>query len=236
MEGVAGLLKARRLARVLRGATELALLRSGLELGLFEALRVPQGADALAERLGLAGDLVGRLAARRGRSRPAPRRGRALRAVAPSRAGCSTRPEAAALHAALDQAALSWLPRLGALPELMKGAERPALGLAPRRRAAPPRSRASSRRRALGAARARARRRRARAASSTSAAARARTSRASWLRHRDARGVGVELDPAVAEQARRTLREAQVSRRGEIRAGDFLTARRSAPRASTSRC
>jgi cyclopropane fatty-acyl-phospholipid synthase-like methyltransferase len=42
-------------------------------------------------------------------------------------------------------------------------------------------------------------------------------------RHRDARGVGVELDPAVAEQARATLREAQVSRRGEIRAGDFLT-------------
>ena len=33
----------------------------------------------------------------------------------------------------------------------------------------------------------------------------------------------IELDPSVAEEARRILREAEVSRRGEIRVGDFMT-------------
>jgi SAM-dependent methyltransferase len=43
-------------------------------------------------------------------------------------------------------------------------------------------------------------------------------------RFRDAFGVGVEIDPRIAEQARRRLAEADVTRRAEIRVGDFLTA------------
>jgi SAM-dependent methyltransferase len=42
-------------------------------------------------------------------------------------------------------------------------------------------------------------------------------------RYRDAQGFGVDLDPDVAEEARRRLREAEVWRRGEIRVGDFMT-------------
>ena len=39
-------------------------------------------------------------------------------------------PDAAALHAMLDQAVLSWHPRFESLPALMKGAERPLHGAA----------------------------------------------------------------------------------------------------------
>jgi SAM-dependent methyltransferase len=205
---------------VLRGATELALLRSGLELGLFEALRDPQGAEALAERLGLAGDLVAawlRAADAHGLLRLRDER----YSLSPFVHWLLDAPESAALHAALDQAALSWLPRLGTLPELMKGAERPRWGSPEEARRTAALSRLLEAR-ALGAL------------ARVPGVAGARrvldvgcgegTYLAGFLqRHRDARGVGVELDPAVAEQARATLREAQVSRRGEIRAGDFLT-------------
>ena len=220
MEGPAGVLRARRLARVLRGATELALLRSGLELGLFEALRAPQGAEALAERLGLAGDLVAAwLRAADAHGLLQVRGDRFV--LAPFVRWLLDAPESAALHAALDQAALSWLPRLGALPELMKGAERPSWGSAEEARRTAALSRLLEAR-ALGAL--------ARVPGVPGArrvldvGCGEGTYLAGFLqRHRDARGVGVELDPSLAEQARRTLREAQVSRRGEIRAGDFLT-------------
>src|SRR5690606_631092 len=43
-------------------------------------------------------------------------------------------------------------------------------------------------------------------------------------RFRDAMGVGIEIDPGVAEEARRRLAEADVVRRAEIRVGDFLAA------------
>jgi cyclopropane fatty-acyl-phospholipid synthase-like methyltransferase len=42
-------------------------------------------------------------------------------------------------------------------------------------------------------------------------------------RYRDAHGLGVERDPSVADAARRVLREAEVSRRAEVRVGDFNT-------------
>jgi SAM-dependent methyltransferase len=214
------LLPARRLARVLRGATELALLRAGIEIGLFEALRTPQSAAELAERLGLAADLVaawlraaeshGLLRAEGGRFRLASLARWLLDA-----------PEAASLHAALDQAALAWLPRLGELPALMKGAERPVWGTPEEARRTASLSRmlegraltALGRVPGVGSAR-----------RVLDVGCGQGTYLAGFLvRHRDARGIGIELDPAVAEEARHTLREAQVSRRGEIRAGDFLS-------------
>jgi SAM-dependent methyltransferase len=220
MDGAAAILQGRRLARVLRGATELALLRSGLELGLFEALRAPQSAEALAERLGLAGDLVAawlRAADAHGLLRA---RGERF-ALAPFARWLLDAPESAALHAALDQAALSWLPRLAALPELMKGAERPSWGSAEEAR----RTAALSR---LLEARALAALARVPGVAGARRVLDVGCGEGSYLagfllRHRDARGVGVELDAALAEEARRTLREAQVARRGEIRVGDFLT-------------
>lgn len=219
MDGPAGLWQARRLARVLRGATELALLRAGLELGLFEALRTPQSAERLADRLGLASDLVAAWL------RASEAHG-LLRTEGDAFAlGAFTRwlldaPEAASLQATLDQAALAWLPRLASLPEWMKGAERPAWGSPEEARRAASVSRLLERRalaalgRVPGASRAR---------RVLDVGCGQGTYLAGFLaRHREARGVGIELDPEVAEEARRTLEEAQVSRRGEIRVGDFL--------------
>ncbi len=116
---------------------------------------------------------------------------------------------------------LGWGPRFEDLPQLLKGADRPRYGGS------------GEAQRAAAAARAI-------EASALSALARipgARSARrvldvgcgqgsylASFLAHyRDAQGVGVDLDPAVAEEARRRLREAEVWRRGEIRVGDFMT-------------
>jgi SAM-dependent methyltransferase len=213
------LLQARRLTQVLRGATELALLRAGLELGLFESLRTPQSAAGLAERLGLAPDLVAAWL-RAGESHGLLRADGERYALAPFARWLLDAPESASLHAALDQAALAWLPRLGALPALMKGGERPVWGTPEEAR------RAASLSRMLEA-------RALAALGRVPGVARARrvldvgcgqgTYLAGFLaRYRDARGVGIELDPEVAEEARHTLREAQVSRRGEIRVGDFL--------------
>ena len=205
---------------MLRGATELALLRSGLELGLFEALRAPQGAEALAERLGLAGDLVAawlRAADAHGLLRAAGERF----ALSPFARWLLDAPESAALHAALDQAALSWLPRLAALPELMKGAERPSWGSAEEARRTAALSRLLEAR-ALGAL-----------ARVPGVAGARRVLDVGCGEGTLSRGLPAASPrrpgrrrgarPRLAEQARRTLREAQVSRRGEIRAGDFLT-------------
>ena len=49
----------RALAQALDAFAQVPLLRTGLRLGLFEALRTPQDPQALADRLGLAPDLVG---------------------------------------------------------------------------------------------------------------------------------------------------------------------------------
>jgi len=213
------LLRTRRLAGVLRGATELALLRAGLELGLFEALRTPQSAAALAERLGLEGDLVA--AWLRAAELHGLLRGEGDRfALGGFARWLLDAPEAASLHAALDQAALTWLPRLGSLPALMKGMERPVWGSPEeaRRTASVSRMLETRALAALGRVPGVGRARRV-----LDVGCGQGTYLAGFLaRHREARGVGIELDPAVAEEARHTLREAQVSRRGEIRVGDFL--------------
>jgi SAM-dependent methyltransferase len=219
MAGAASLLGARRLARVLEGATQLALLRTGLELGLFEALRTPQGEAALAERLGLAPDLVAAwLRAARANRLLDERDGAYALGSLPR--WLLDAPEAASLHAALDQAALAWLPRLATLPALMKGAERPAWGTPEEARRTASVSRLLEGRAlaALG---------RIPGVRGARRVLDVGCGQGSYLagfllRHRDAHGVGVELDPTVAEEARRTLQEAQVSRRAEIRSGDFL--------------
>ena len=106
------------------GATRLPLLRTGIHLGLFEALRTPHTPEALAERLGLAPDLVAAWCVAGEAQGLLRRRGERYRMDAFTR-WLVDAPEAAALHAALDQTALSYAPRLDALPELLKGADRP---------------------------------------------------------------------------------------------------------------
>jgi SAM-dependent methyltransferase len=210
----------RRLGGIIQAHMRLPLLRIGLRKGLFEELRSPLTADELAERLALAPDLVASwLRASEAHRLVRCREGR-------YQIGSLVRwlldaEQAPAIRAILDQAALTYAPRLDEIPELMEDARRPEFG-AP---AETLRTAAASRlleRRAL-AALAR--------VPGVRAARRVLdigcghgTYLAGFLSHyRDANGLGIEMDSAVAEEARRTLRQAEVSRRGEIRVGDFMT-------------
>jgi SAM-dependent methyltransferase len=196
------------------------LLRSGVQLGLFEALRRPHTASELAGRLGLAEDLVAAWLRAAETQGLVDQRGAAYTVNASVRWLLDS-PDAAALHAMLDQAVLSWHPRFESLPALMKGAARPLHG------AAGESARAAAVSRLIEGP----------AFEALNRVPQARVARrvldvgcgygtylAGFLaRYRDAHGLGVELDSEVAEEARRLLREAEVSRRGEVRAGDFLT-------------
>jgi len=210
----------RRLTGIIQAHMRLPLLRTGLQRGLFEELRSPLTASELAERLELTPDLVASwLRASHAHRLVRCKEGR-------YQIGSLVRwmldaEEAPAIRAILDQAALTYAPRLDEVHQLMGAAERPEFG-APEEAL---RTAAASRlmeRRALEA---------------LARVPRVRVARrvldigcgygtylAGFLSHyRDANGLGIELDSAVAEEARRTLREAEVSRRGEIRVGDFMT-------------
>jgi SAM-dependent methyltransferase len=198
----------------------LPLLRIGIQKGLFEALRSPLTAFELAERLELAPDLVASW----------------LRAVHAHRlVRCDEgryqiggfvgwlldAEEAPAIRAILDQAALSYAPRLSEIPELMEAAERPEFGDPEEALRTAAASRLMERRAIASLAR----------VPGVRVARRVLdigcgygTYLAGFLAHyRDAHGLGIELDPSVAEEARRILREAEVWRRGQIRVGDFMT-------------
>lgn len=210
----------RALAQALDAFAVVPLLRTGLRLGLFDALRTPQDAKALAERLGLAPDLVSAWARNLHAQGWLQKKGEIYR-LAPATAWLLDAPEAASLHALLDLAVDTMTPCLGALPELLKGTERPAFGrsdesrrMAAITRLVEPRAlrvleqipgvRHPQRVLDVGCG------------------------RGDYLagllqRYRDAMGVGIEIEPAVAEEARRRLAEADVTRRAEIRVGDFRT-------------
>jgi SAM-dependent methyltransferase len=210
----------RRLSRSLDGFVRVHLLRTGIHLGLFEALRTGHEAGELAERLGLARDLVASWL------RAAHRAGLLTRNGGVYQAASFTRwlldgADAPSLQALLDQMVLGYAPPLQDLDELMKGAVRPAFpgGVAARRVAAVSRL---TEKRALAAL--------LRVPGAESArrildigCGSGHYLAALLTRHRDAQAVGVEIDPEVADEARRTLREAGVQRRSEIRVGDFMT-------------
>jgi SAM-dependent methyltransferase len=213
--------QARRLAAAIDAFAVVPLLRAGFELGLAEALRTPQEPEPLAERLGLAPDLVAGWARMLHAQGWLAKKGDAYR-LGPPLAWLLDAPEAAALVALLEGAVEVMGPRLAALPELMKGAERPLFGA----REDALRMAAITR---LVAPRA------LRALERIPGARRPRRildigcGQGHYLaelltRFRDALGVGVEIDPGVAEQARHRLAEADVMRRAEIRVGDFLDA------------
>lgn len=219
MPGVADLRHLLQLGSTLTAFARVHLLRTGLRLGLFEALRTPQESAALASRLGLAADLVESWLRAAHAQRLLEREADVYRLGAFPRWLIDS-PEAPALHAMLEQAVALYHPRLDDLPRLMKGGERPLFG-SPEEST---RTAAASRvleGRALDAL------------ARVPGAKRAQrvldvgcghgSMLAGFLsRHRDAHGLGIEFDPEVAEEARRRLREAEVSRRGEVRTGDFM--------------
>lgn len=210
----------RALAQALDAFAVVPLLRTGLRMGLFEALRTPQTAAALADRLGLAPDLVSSWARNLHAQGWLGKKGDAYR-LAPATAWLLDAPESASLAALLDHAVDTMASRLGALPELLKGADRTAYGrgdearrMAAITRLVEPRAlrvleqipgvRHPQRVLDIGCG------------------------RGDYLagllqRYRDTLGLGIEIEPAVAEEARRRLAEADVTRRAEILVGDFRT-------------
>jgi len=216
------LLHARRLTGLLDAYAGLGLLRAGLRAGLLEALREPVTEAELAARLNAAPDLLAAWL-RAAEAQGFVRRHDGAFELAPFTRWLLDAPEAPALRALLDQAALGWAPRFEDLPRLLKGAERPLYGASAEegpRMATAWRFLEERAVRALG---------------HIPGVRNARrvldvgcghgTMLAAFLaRYRDAQGVGVERDLFVAEAARRQLREAGVERRGEIVAGDFMTA------------
>jgi len=208
----------RALAQALDALAQVPLLRTGLRLGLFEALRTPRDPQALADHLGLAPDLVAAWARNLTAQGWLLKKGDAVR-LAPATVWLLDAPEAQSLHALLEYAVETMAERLGALPELMKGAERPAFGRSEeaRRMAAITRLVEPRALRALESIP---------GGRHPGRVLDIGCGRGDYLaelltRYRDAKGLGIEIDPGVAEQARRRLAEADVTRRAEILVGDF---------------
>ncbi len=206
------------LGRISRAALSLELLRTGIAAGLFEALAEPRGADELAESRGLAPDLcLAWLRAAHACGFVEYRAGR-YQSGGLARWLASSEGEAAA--AWLDETALCHAPVLGELPKLLAGAPRPSFAGREPARASLARRRFEDR-----------------ALSALGRVPGARSARrilevgcgdggflARLLgRYRDALGLGVEPDRALAERARERLREARVERRADVWSGDVLT-------------
>jgi SAM-dependent methyltransferase len=214
-----GLFEAARLGRLTRAASELALLRAGLASGLFAALAEPRSPAELAAHLAAPPELCAAALRAAHASGFVVRRGaRYRRSRFVEWLTASSDGEAA--RSMLDQAALSHAPTLDALPALLRGAPRPTWGgdeaaarVARASRLLEPRALAALDR-VPGARNAR---------RILDVGCGEGSLLAALLSHyRDALGVGIEREPAVAERARRRLTAAQVHRRGEIWVADVL--------------
>ena len=205
--GITDVLRLRTLSASMQGFARVHVLRTGITLGLFEALRRPKREADLASELGLEPDLVAawlRSAEALGVLR---RSGDAFVINGFSR-WLIEAPEASALHGMLDQVVYGWGPQFEALPRLLKGAERRVFGT-PEEAA---RTAVASRwieARAIDALI------RVPGARHAHRVLDIGCGHGSYLagflaRHRDASGLGIELDAAVG-RARRRLREASVA-------------------------
>ena len=118
---------------MLSSLSRVGLLRTGFQLGLFEALREPQSGERLADRLGLAPELVDawlRAAHSHGLLSRSRGRGGEYRLGGLAR-WLLEAPESESLLAWLDLAVESYGPSLERLPALMQGAELPEFGSVP---------------------------------------------------------------------------------------------------------
>jgi SAM-dependent methyltransferase len=207
------------LGRLTRAASQLQLLRAGLEAGLFAGLAEPRSAEELAEALGLAPDLCAAwLRAASASGFVEQRAGRYVRGALASWLLDSSDGDAA--RAMLDQAALAYAPVLGRLPALLRGGPRPRWG-GDEEAARVARGSRLLERRAFAALQRVPGVRRARRFLDVGCGE--GTLLAALLAHyRDALGLGVEREPHLAELARKRLREAEVHRRCQIWSGDVL--------------
>jgi SAM-dependent methyltransferase len=212
----------RRFAAMLGEYTRAHLLRAGLELSLFDAMRQPVRAAKLASALELDEDLLVawlRAASAHGLVRSAHHPVDAYQVTRDVRWLIDS-PDRASLVALLDQTVETYAPALERAPKLLRGGERPEFGATKEAQRAAEISLIIEGRalevlsRVPGASKAR---------HVLDIGCGYGTYLSGLLKHyRDANGVGVEVDPDVAEQARRRLIDENVSRRGEIRVGDFM--------------
>lgn len=210
----------RRLAASMRAQLEAGVLRAGLDAGLFQALGDPLTPAELADAKEAPLDLIaawlraahahGLLERREGHYRP----------VAYVR-WLLEGPDAEPARAMLDQTALTYLPLQARLPALLRGEDRPVFGQDPEEALRVAIGSRVTERAALSVLRRLPGVRDARRILDVGCGAGSYLADL-LLRFRDALGTGVELDPAVAEQARTRLRDAEVFRRSEILEGDFM--------------
>jgi len=207
------------LGRLMRVASQLEVLRAGLDAGLLAALAEPRSAEQLAESLGLAPDLCAAWLRAASASGFVERRaGRYQRG--PLASWLVAAPDGQAAHAMLDQAALSYRPVLARLPALLRGEPRPRWGGGEEAARVARGSRLLERRALAALARLPGVRRSRRILDV--GCGEGSMLAALLARYRDALGLGVEREPHLAELARQRLRGAEVHRRAEIWSGDVM--------------
>lgn len=213
----------RSLRQMLAGFTRTHLLRTGIGLELFEALRVPRTANQLARDYRLAPDLLQawlRAAEAHGLIRLVGQRERAYEICGLARWLLESA-QSESLIALVDSAVENQGPAFERMPGMLRGGERPDFGgSAYAQRAAqvarlvePQALEALSR------------------IPGASAAKRVLDIGCGYgtyltgllLRHRDVHGLGIEQDPDVAAIATRNIQTADLVRRAEIRVGDFMS-------------
>jgi len=210
-------------ARTLTSYSRAHMLRIGIRTELLEALRQPKTVNQLAQISHLAPDLLQawlRAAASHGLVRMVRERDRAYQIDGVAKWLLET-PQSKPLIALLDESIEGYGPVFERMPDLIRGGARPEFGSSEDARRAAEISRLVERR----------------ALSSLGRIPGVRGARrlldigcgyGGYLvgmlrRYRDAHGVGIEQDPEVAEIALRNLHAADLSRRSEIRIGEFMS-------------
>ena len=213
----------RSLRQMLAGFARTHLLRTGIELGLFEALRVPRTANQLARDHGLAPDLLQawlKAAEANDLIQVVRERERAYQVCGLGRWLLESA-QSESWVALIESAVENHSPAFERMAEMLRGGERPDFG---------------------GSTHARRAAQVARLVESEALEALARIPGARsakrvldigcgygtyltglLLRYRDAHGLGIEQDPDVAGIATRNIGAADLIRRAEIRVGDFMT-------------
>ena len=212
----------RAFSQTVASFTRVHLLRTGIQLGLFESLRQPKTGNQLVQDSQLAPDLLQawlRAAEAQGLVRVTRERDRAYQVDGLARWLLET-PRSKSLVAVLDQLVERYGPLFERMPELLLGAERSDFGNREDADRAAEASRLIERRALEALAR----------IPGVRGAKRVLDigcGHGSYLvglllHYRDAHGLGIEQDADVAEIAVRNLREADLVRRSEVRVGEFM--------------
>jgi trans-aconitate methyltransferase len=212
----------RAFSQTVASFTRVHLLRTGVQLGLFESLRQPKTANQLVQDSQLAPDLLQawlRAAEAQGLVRMIREQDCAYQVDGLARWLLES-PQSKSLIAVLDQMVEDYGPLFERIPDLLRGAARPDFGSREAARRAAEASRLVERQALEALTR----------IPGVRGAKRVLDIGCGYgtyltgllLRHRDAHGLGIEQDADVAEIAVRNLEEADLVRRSEVRVGEFM--------------